>query len=153
MGEVAERSKAAVLKTVELKGSQGSNPCLSAITASLPHFYFTLFFLSLFALSACDLFPDPQLRKISIRPNSSKLGDSAFSPNPVRVPLGGRIIWHNDDSLPHSVVSEAKKGFCAFRSEPINQQQSFKKSFFKRMTCDYYCGIHGRDMRGKIIVE
>ena len=30
-GEVAEWSKAAVLKTVEPRGSQGSNPCLSAI--------------------------------------------------------------------------------------------------------------------------
>ena len=29
-GEVAEWPKAAVLKTVEPKGSQGSNPCLSA---------------------------------------------------------------------------------------------------------------------------
>jgi hypothetical protein len=30
-GEVAEWSNAAVLKTVEPQGSQGSNPCLSAI--------------------------------------------------------------------------------------------------------------------------
>ncbi len=30
VGEVAERSKAAVLKTVEGQPSQGSNPCLSA---------------------------------------------------------------------------------------------------------------------------
>ena len=32
-GEMAEWSIAAVLKTVELKGSWGSNPCLSAINA------------------------------------------------------------------------------------------------------------------------
>ncbi len=32
-GEVAEWSIAAVLKTVELRGSRGSNPCLSAINA------------------------------------------------------------------------------------------------------------------------
>ena len=30
LGEVAEWSIAAVLKTVELRGSRGSNPCLSA---------------------------------------------------------------------------------------------------------------------------
>ena len=30
IGEVAEWSIAAVLKTVELRGSRGSNPCLSA---------------------------------------------------------------------------------------------------------------------------
>ncbi len=34
-GEVAEWSIAAVLKTVELRGSRGSNPCLSAIKKSL----------------------------------------------------------------------------------------------------------------------
>ena len=36
-GEVAEWSKAAVLKTVEPRGSQGSNPCLSAIIKKAPH--------------------------------------------------------------------------------------------------------------------
>jgi hypothetical protein len=34
VGEVAERLKAAVLKTVEGKPSQGSNPCFSAIYVS-----------------------------------------------------------------------------------------------------------------------
>ena len=37
LGEVAEWSKAAVLKTVEPKGSQGSNPCLSAININELH--------------------------------------------------------------------------------------------------------------------
>ncbi len=40
-GEVAERSKAAVLKTVEGQPSQGSNPCLSAtFVAALPGGFF-----------------------------------------------------------------------------------------------------------------
>lgn len=30
-GEMAERSKAIVLKTIVLQGTQGSNPCLSSI--------------------------------------------------------------------------------------------------------------------------
>ena len=145
MGEVAERSKAAVLKTVELKGSQGSNPCLSAIVG--------LFFISLFALHGCDLFPDPMRQKVSIRFESSDLGDSAFSPNPVRVPIGGRVVWHNDDNRLHSIVGDAKKGLCAFRSDGIGPGKNFSKSFFKRITCNYYCGIHAKAMRGKIIVE
>ena len=33
LGEVAEWSIAAVLKTVVLRGTRGSNPCLSAINA------------------------------------------------------------------------------------------------------------------------
>ena len=38
LGEVAEWSKAAVLKTVEPRGSQGSNPCLSAIIKKSPFY-------------------------------------------------------------------------------------------------------------------
>lgn len=144
MGEVAERSKAAVLKTVELKGSQGSNPCLSAVLALS---------LSCFALQSCDLFPDPMRQKVSIRFKSSDLGDAAFSPNPIRVPLGGRVVWRNDDNRLHSIVGDAKKGPCVFRSDGIGPGKSFSKSFFKKITCNYYCGIHARAMRGKIIVE
>ncbi len=146
MGEVAERSKAAVLKTVELKGSQGSNPCLSAILI-------LFVFLSLFALQGCDFFPDPQRRVVSIRLESANLGDAAFSPNPVRVPIGGRVVWRNDDKQPHSIVGDAKKGLCAFRSDEMGSGKSFSKLFFKPVTCNYYCGIHFKAMRGKIIVE
>ena len=37
-GEVAEWSNAAVLKTVEVRASQGSNPCLSAISLNYDAF-------------------------------------------------------------------------------------------------------------------
>ena len=40
LGEVAEWSIAAVLKTVVLRGTRGSNPCLSAKSAFLMHSFF-----------------------------------------------------------------------------------------------------------------
>ncbi len=112
------------------------------------------FGLSLMVLfSACDLFPDPQLREVRIRAKSSNLGDGAFSPNPVHVPVGGRVRWQNDDVLEHDMVAEAKNGPCVFQSGPIGFGKSFSNSFFKKAICDYYCALHGRTMRGRIIVE
>jgi len=113
-----------------------------------------LFLLGFFSFQSCDFLPDPQMRKVTILPESAKLGQRAFSPNPIRVPIAGRVVWFNADREKHSIFGDARSGPCAFRSDEINQRQSFSKSFFKRMTCNYYCGIHGRAaMRGKIIVE
>ena len=107
----------------------------------------------MFFLPGCDLFPDPQASKVTIRPKSSELGESAFTPNPVRVPLGGRVVWQNDDVLEHVMVGDAERGPCVFKSGPIGFGKRFSQSFFERASCDYYCALHGRTMRGRIIVE
>ncbi|MFQ5588347.1 MAG: hypothetical protein ACE5F7_05860 [Nitrospiria bacterium] len=105
------------------------------------------------SLSGCGLLSDPQKKEVSIVLEASDLGDSAFSPNPVVVHFGGHIVWKNDDKLPHSIVGDAKHGVCAFKSDGIMPRGRFKKTFHRRVTCNYYCGIHGRDMRGRIIVR
>lgn len=117
---------------------------------TLHSIFFLLFY---FLLSSCDLLSDPQAIKVSIQPDSTFLEDAAFYPNPVIVHFGGTVIWKNNDAFLHSVVGDAKSGVCAFKSDAINQGQTFKKTFFKRTTCNYYCGIHGKTMRGKIIVR
>lgn len=117
------------------------------------YFFAIVFLLGLFSLHACDFLPDPQRRKVTIVSRSSELGDSAFSPNPVIIPVGGRIVWRNDDVMEHAVVGDAKEGPCVFKSEPIGHGEKFSKSFFERVVCEYYCALHGRTMRGKIIVE
>lgn len=106
-----------------------------------------------FGLSGCDLLPDPQRTKVSMLFNATHMGDAAFYPNPVIVHFGGTVVWKNDDEVIHSIVGDAKTGVCAFKSDGINQGGTFKKTFSKRTTCNYYCGIHGRTMRGKIIIR
>lgn len=106
-----------------------------------------------FGLSACDLFPDPQRVGVSIQADSSYLGDAAFYPNPAIVYFGGTVIWKNNDKVLHSIVGDAKSGVCAFKSDAINQGATFKKTFPKRTSCTYYCEIHGKTMRGKIIIR
>ncbi len=105
------------------------------------------------SLSACDLFPNPQQKDISIVLGASDLGDAAFFPNLAVVHFGGSVVWKNNDKLTHSIVGDAKHGICAFKSDGIAPRGTFKKTFSKRVTCDYYCGIHGRAMRGRIIVR
>ncbi|MEC4678180.1 MAG: plastocyanin/azurin family copper-binding protein [Nitrospirota bacterium] len=109
--------------------------------------------LACVAFSSCDLFPDPQSTKISIQPDSTYLEDAAFSPNPTIVHFGGTVVWKNNDKVIHSIVGDAKSGVCAFKSDEINQGRTYKKTFLKRTTCNYYCGVHGKTMRGKIIVR
>jgi len=99
------------------------------------------------------MLPDPQSTNVSIQPDSTYLEDAAFYPNPAIFYFGGTVIWKNNDAFIHSIVGDAKSGICAFKSDGINQGGTFKKTFPKRTTCNYYCGIHGKTMRGKIIVR
>lgn len=118
----------------------------------LQYVHQVIVFLMTFLLFGCA-FPDPQMKKVTIVREASNKGDAAFSPNPVIIPLGGRVVWKNRDAMEHSIVGDAKNGPCAFQSEPIVFGKKYKKSFFRRVTCDYYCGLHGRSMRGRIIVQ
>jgi plastocyanin len=122
----------------------------------LTDFYLTfvlgLFIFSL-GLSGCEFPSDPQVKRVVIVLKAEFLGDEAFTPNPVRVPLAGKIIWKNEDNVSHSIVGDAESGPCAFRSKPIGPGKRFKKVFHQRVVCRYYCGLHGRTMRGKFVVE
>lgn len=109
--------------------------------------------LFLFGIRGCDFPSDPQLRPVSIVLNAAVLGDAAFSPGIVHVPLAGQVIWTNDDNVPHSIVGDATEGPCAFESPPFAAEKRFRKAFFERVRCNYYCGLHGRSMRGRIVVE
>lgn len=104
-------------------------------------------------LLGCEFPSDPQVRRVSIVLNAQVLGDAAFSPNPIIVPWGGHIIWTNDDNIAHSIIGDAEDGPCAFKSDPFGPGKKFKKAFQKKVVCKYYCGLHGRDMRGRIEVE
>ena len=43
--------------------------------------------------------------KVSIVPGGSTLADKGYSPNPVEVKVGQKVIWTNDDSVQHTVTS------------------------------------------------
>lgn len=73
----------------------------------------------------------------------------AFSPNPLTVPKGARIVWTNRDDEPHTIVSAAG-AFQASRA--LDTDDSFATVLEQPGTYAYFCGIHPM-MVGKIVVR
>ena len=75
----------------------------------------------------------------------------AFSPSTLTVTPGTTIVWTNQDSTPHQVVSDAGSP-VAFSSETLAKDSSFRFSFTQAGTYTYHCSIHP-SMTGTIIVQ
>jgi plastocyanin len=78
----------------------------------------------------------------------------AFVPVSVTVPAGTMVIWTNQDSAPHQVISDATPLFsngAIFTSSQLNQGQTFSFTFNNAGTYLYHCGIHPF-MKGTITV-
>ena len=96
--------------------------------------------------------------KVSIVPGGSTLADKAYSPNPVNVKVGQKVIWTNNDSVQHTITSGAPgspdsgKEFDSGLTKLINKGESFEHTFTKAGTFPYYCQLHPT-MLGKVIVS
>ncbi len=71
-----------------------------------------------------------------------------FSPSPVVVSPGTRVIWTNRDSDPHTI--DSVKSLWA--SEALDTNGRFARVFKASGTFAYYCGIHPF-MHGTVIVR
>ena len=95
---------------------------------------------------------------ISIVPNASTLGDKAFSPSPANIKVGTTVIWTNNDSTLHTVVSGdpatgSKKLFSPNEETTfLAKGKTVMHTFDKPGTFDYYCTLHPT-MLGKVIVS
>jgi plastocyanin len=70
-----------------------------------------------------------------------------FKPDAVTVPVGTRIVWVNDDDIPHSIVETAGK----FHSPALDTEDKFSFTFDKAGSYEYFCGLHPH-MKGKVVV-
>lgn len=74
--------------------------------------------------------------------------DIKFVPQEAAVAVGQKVTWTNDDTVPHNVTAE--KG-ADFKSETLNQGDTFEYTPTNAGTIDYVCTIHpGQD--GRLIV-
>jgi plastocyanin len=71
-----------------------------------------------------------------------------FVPATVTVAPGTTVTFINDDDEPHTVTSTVK----AFDSEGLDTNQSFKQTFAKAGTFQYFCEVHPY-MHGTVIVK
>ena len=80
---------------------------------------------------------------------------TCFYPNPVTISTGDTVAWTNKDSLRHRLADGTPTGDVAgtiFDSKVIESGQTFKFTFTKAGTYDYFCIIHPW-LQGKIIVK
>ena len=70
-----------------------------------------------------------------------------FKPDAVTVPVGTRIVWLNDDDIPHSIVETTGK----FHSPALDTEDKYAFTFATPGTFDYFCGLHPH-MKGKVVV-
>ena len=74
--------------------------------------------------------------------------DIKFVPEEAAVKVGQKVIWENNDTVPHNVTAE--KG-ADFKSETMNQGDTFEYTPTKTGTIDYVCTIHPAQ-DGRLIV-
>jgi plastocyanin len=72
----------------------------------------------------------------------------SFSPNPIDVKVGDTVTWTNDHREGHTVTSTSSE----FNSGDIQPGQTFRHTFDKTGSFDYYCVIHP-SMVGKVNVS
>src|SRR5438874_12943351 len=63
-----------------------------------------------------------------------------FQPMAITVPVGATVTWKNLDGEPHTITSTAG----AFRSEALDENDTFSFKFAKPVVYKYLCTIHPR---------
>jgi plastocyanin len=76
-----------------------------------------------------------------------KIVEFAYQPDPVRVQVGGKVIWQNEDAAPHTATADDG----SFDTGTIEQGKLGSETFKKAGTYPYYCEIHP-DMHGTVEV-
>jgi plastocyanin len=70
-----------------------------------------------------------------------------FKPDTITVPVGTKVVWENDDDIPHSIVETTGK----FHSAALDTDDKFGFTFDRAGTFEYFCGLHPH-MKGKVVV-
>jgi plastocyanin len=73
-----------------------------------------------------------------------------FTPATLTVKPGTRVVWTNNDDMPHTVVSALSPPL--FKSKALDTDDSFSSVFDKPGTYPYFCGLHPH-MQGTIVVK
>lgn len=81
------------------------------------------------------------------RAEKVEIADFAYDPDPVTVQAGGKVIWLNQDSAPHTATAEDG----SFDTGTLEQGKLKSETFKQAGTYAYLCEIHPA-MRGTVEV-
>jgi plastocyanin len=83
----------------------------------------------------------------AVAASAVKIANFAFGPAAITVPAGTTVIWTNADIEQHTITARDR----TFNSDALDGGKSFKFTFSKAGTYDYFCQIHPY-MVGKVVV-
>jgi plastocyanin len=104
------------------------------------------------AATTTEAAPDPEGNAPApsgeaVRSEKVRIVDFAYDPDPVTIQEGGKVIWHNEDSEPHTATAEDDSFDTGVLGEGKIKSESFKEAG----TYPYICTLHP-EMRGTIEV-
>jgi len=87
-------------------------------------------------------------KSITLAENEIGIDNFNFTPPTLHVKLGTKVVWINNDDVPHLIVNVQNK----FKQSPVlDTDQKFSATLTKPGTYDYFCSLHPK-MQGKIVV-
>lgn len=81
--------------------------------------------------------------------------DGTFEPVRFSVPTETTVVWRNDDTTDHRIVSVQFHDTAAdwnFRSQSLHAGDTVVYTFDEDGVYEYFCRLHGKAMCGAIIV-
>lgn len=72
-----------------------------------------------------------------------------FNPTTVNIGVGQTVVWRNEDSALHNIVSDFGSELS---SESLLKGDSYSHAFNTAGTYEYHCAFHG-SMKGTIVVK
>ena len=86
--------------------------------------------------------------------NAVSIKDFEYGPPEIKVKLGTKVTWTNDDSTVHTATSRAtgSGGSAVFGTDTIREGKRGAVTLTKPGEFDYYCQFHPT-MSGKLTVE
>jgi plastocyanin len=83
----------------------------------------------------------------AVRSAKVEIEDFAYYPDPVTIEEGGKVIWQNEDSAPHTATADDG----SFDTGTLEQGKRGSETFKEAGTYSYICSIHP-DMHGTVEV-
>ena len=76
--------------------------------------------------------------------NSAVSGSGFYLPLNLEIKTNTKVIWTNEDSVPHNIQSQDEFGkvIDMFNSPPLNTGEKFEYRFDEAGAYNYYCSFH-----------
>jgi plastocyanin len=79
--------------------------------------------------------------------NAATIKGFSFQPDVLKVKVGAKVTWTNDDAVAHTVTADTN----SFASGNLQPAGSFSFTFTRPGTYAYHCSIHP-SMHGSVVV-